>query len=363
MSRAHSAKRPEDCVRCCEVHQVLAGEHARRAEQTDVRARAAAPLTVAEIGGHVGIRDESVVRTHLAHLAAHGHLLADRRTPTGVPVGRGTEQPEESWGPDQWAANQQAPHPACGDLLVLLGGIGWSGAVPAPEAMAAMLADRARGRAWSVRTIKEHRPHLGPRREQDKPDAVRAGLVLFTPRVLTLDDGRRVRHTDGFVLLTGQVTAPLREDPSVVAALAVQVFDRLAWWPGHAPVREGERARKAIASRLLAGWPADVLIHRLSPIPQDYVVNGYGLLSARLPAPGEPYRETARAAVQGRTEPLVCPACRNPRPARARYCGGDVCRDRYFGTSVDDLVAAAGADVAADVWVPGGRRPVLAPAF
>jgi hypothetical protein len=279
-----------------------------------------------------------------------------------VPVGRGTDQPQESWGPDQWAANQQAPHPACGDLLTLLGGIGWSGAVPSPEAMAAMLADRPNGRHWSARTIERHRPHLGPRQAKDKPEAVRAGLVLFAPRTLTLDDGRRVRRGDGFVLLAGQVAAPLREDPAVVAALAAQVFDRLAWWPGHATLREGERARKAIASRLLAGWPADVLIHRLAPIPQDYVVNGYGLLASRLPAPGEPYRETARAAVQGRTEPSVCPVCRNPsRPGR--FCGGDVCRDRYFGTAADDLVAVAGTDVAADVWVPGGRRPALVPAF
>jgi hypothetical protein len=358
VSRAHSAKAPDDCARCCEIHAVLVDEHARRADETDVRSRSALPLTVAEIAHRIGLRNESMMRAHLAHLVAHGRLLADRRTPSGVPVGRVGRQSEPEWGPDQWAVNQQAPHAPCGDVVVVLGGIGWSGTMPMPEEMVGLLETR-RLRPWSTRTLKTHRQCLGVRKPTDAADAVRAGLVLFVPQTTTLDDGRRVRRSDRFILLGGQIAEPLR-DGQLAADLAASIFDQVPWWPAHAPKREGERARKAIGMRLLAGWPAAVLAAKLAPIPTDYVVNGYGLLAARLPAPGEPYRITARETVQGAALLMVtCDRCDKPPAFRGRP--GDLCDSCREQTG--DLAAVAGAGLATGGRVPSGRRPVLTPAF
>jgi predicted ArsR family transcriptional regulator len=375
VSRPHAAKEPQDCARCCEVHGVLVDDHARRSEQADVRTRAAAPLTVAEIGARVGIRDESVVRTHLAHLVAKGRLLADRRTPSGVPVRRDGEVPRDA-DPLAWASVQPVPHIPCGLLLVTLGGFGWSGTT----------ADLLKVSGMKKDTAKKHRPCL-----------VKAELAEFTRADRRTEDGRMVRLPDTFRLVVPVELIPVeqvrRDRYDRQAAEMLAAVQYLGGEDAGNPYVLAEVAR-ALREGLPAAALRSMLTRDLPPVihmPVPFLLSRVPKSGARVlisaafaaelqraakarakaaeQAPAEPSPwdrrpgaedwRTARPVPQRRS---VCPGCGRPAAPESVRCGGSVCLTAAWGAP-DDLASVAGTDVAADVWVPGGRRPVLVPAL
>ncbi|MET9183273.1 hypothetical protein ABZX88_34440 [Kitasatospora aureofaciens] len=355
---------PDDCKRCAEIYALLVKVHST--DGGEVRDRSAATgLTVAEIGARIGLRDESVVRSHLAHLEAHGRLESDRRTPTGVAVGRGSERLPLDADPLTWASAQPIPDRVCGLLLVGLARTGWSGTTQGWYELSGV----------AERTGKRHRGHL-----------VTAELVVFERVDVQGASGRRVRLADRFRLVVPVQLVPV-EVPQVPgradrfdrdAAAVLQQVPYLSSREAHDPY-----ALATVARALREGLPSPVLLRLVTEDLPSQMRHPVNFLAARVPASGARLLVSAAFAAQlqrrrpaptpkeatpwdrppgavpawrqpqpGEVLPMVdCPGCGLPghRPAGVP-CG--TCAGKGFG-------ALTGVEVVAVEWA----APLMEPAF
>jgi hypothetical protein len=315
VSGQHPATLPDDCRGCRALFAALLADHQEPP--------AIAP-TVDVLGQRAGLGRRAAF-VHLAHLVTHRRIREDRRTPVpGAAVGRGQQVPPDA-DALTWAACQEVPDAACARCLAQFAraaGLGWSGQLGERELAEAL--------GVSERTARTHRGHL-----------VRAALIRFTPSVLVVGDGHRVRQPDRFTLLSGVVAAPvLVPGGDWTDDLAATMLSRL-WWFDTARKRDSERGRVAIARRLRAGWSEGALMERLERAPDGAVTNPYGRLAMLLPAPDQPHVVPASEAVGGVIRLTDCRECGIPFRPRftGALCGGEVCRNPEPNAGPVDLGA------------------------
>jgi hypothetical protein len=306
----HSERLPEDCKGCRTVFAILVADQ----ENPPV-----APATVAVIAQRAGV-GVRVTQMHLGHLVTHRRVQEDRRTPVeGAQAARGRQAPDDA-DPLAWASCQEVPDGTCARCLLeyaRAAGRTWSGQLGVEQLAAAL--------GVSERTARTHRGHLATAR-----------LIRFTPSTVLLSEhGQRLRRPDRFVLLSGEIGAPvLVADGGWFDDAAASMLAQLPWF--RANKRDTERTRKAIAKALRSGqengWTDAAILDRLLREPDGPVRTGYGRVLHLLPDVSQPYIVPAREAVGIVRRLRECPTCGDPVNPAVTHCGGFVCVNPHFGT-------------------------------
>ncbi|MER8039366.1 hypothetical protein [Streptomyces hydrogenans] len=286
---------PDDCPPCRAVFGALVERQMADPET---------PLVTEEIGRLVGLKKRAT-QVHLAHLFAHGHIDADRRTPL-----HGMSQPI-LFGAQEWAASVVAPDPTCAKCLIALAGIGWEGQIHQKD-----LAELV---GIGLRTVQTHRAHL-----------VAADLVSFRPTTVREGTRNRGKLPDRFTLLSATTAPPLEGAAlEAVPAVAAGIVDRIRWFVG---VSDEERtnAIQSVAWVLRNGWPEEAILRALDASENRHAYRPGGYLSKLLSKLPRQYIVPARQMVTQRTEPrrLDCAVCDTPfkttMPGHV-LCGGAIC--------------------------------------
>lgn len=305
----HSPIPPDDCASCQRVF-------ARLKEHYEA---GGGRLLAAVLGREVGLK-ERALRVHLAYLAVHCRIEADRRTPVpGATVAPAAPAlPEGAWPtPLDWAVTVECPDRTCRRLFLLLAreaNVAWEGQVSLETAAEAL--------GVSVRTAQTHRAHL-----------VSAGLLRVWPVADVLPSGLPQRRPDGYQLLSQERSVPsVPSGASWDEDRAIEVLDRIPWWPGAAP-GETSKAVRRIIRHFRNGWTVDALVKRLAFEPRQAVISRISLLRKMLPPLDQPYVVPALDQVGGGSSGAAgrawstCGECGRPFAHDARARDGQLCRD------------------------------------